>query len=660
MCGIAGFWRPRASRSVEEMTGLVRAMRDTLVHRGPDDSGAWVHAETGIALGFRRLAVLDLSPTGRQPMHSPSGRYTIVFNGEIYNHGELREELCSLDPARRFRGTSDTEVMLAAFECWGIAEALPRLNGMFAFAVWDQAERTLHLARDRFGEKPLYWTRCDDSLVFGSELKALRRYPAFEPTIDRAALASYMRYDCVPAPHSIYRGVYKVPPATLLSFHDRLQPRAVEYWSARMIAEAGAAAPQDLREAEAVERLDGALRRSVRLRMVADVPLGAFLSGGIDSSTIVALMQAQSSQPVRTFSIGTRESQYDEAQHAAAVARHLGTDHTELYVDSGDALRVIPELPSIYDEPFADASQIPTLIVARLARRHVTVALSGDGGDELFGGYNRYAWVERVWRRTRRVPRAVRGAAARALTARSPEQWDGYLGRTPVAARFRNAGYKLHKMAELLVLPGAESMYHRLVSHWPEPREVVAGEGEADTLFNDRSRWAALPDFTRQMMYLDTMTFLPDDILVKVDRATMSTSLEARVPMLDPDVFALAWQIPFAMKLRDRKGKWILRQLLHRYVPVALVERPKSGFGFALDVALRGPLREWAEELLGERRLAEEGFFHPAPIRKKWAEHVAGKRDWQYELWDVLMFQGWLAAQHTVLSNASAPAGVRA
>lgn len=646
VCGITGFWQP-PTMGAGELQALARAMAERLAHRGPDDAAEWVDEQAGVGLGFRRLAIVDLTPEGRQPMRSESGRYVIAFNGEVFNFGALRRELEAA--GHRFRGHSDTEVILAAVEEWGLAPATRRFVGQFAIALWDRAERALHLVRDRLGIKPLYYGWMGDTLLFGSELKALHAHPAFRAAIDRGALALFMRHNYVPAPLSVYQGIKKLPPGTILTLgaRDAVESLPAPYWSAREAAEAGSANPFAGGEAEAMRELDALLRDAIRLRMIADVPLGAFLSGGVDSSTVVALMQAQSDRPVKTFTIGFHEGEYNEAAHAAEVARHLGTEHTELYVTPDQARAVIPQLPTMYDEPFADSSQIPTYLVSALAREHVTVSLSGDGGDELFGGYNRYFWGRAIWRRVGRLPSPVRGLAARTITAISPQGWDRQYAHLrpllPSGLRQRQPGDKLHKLAEVLAVASPEELYQGLVSHWKRPAELVIDGHEPATAITDRSRWARLPDFTQRMMYLDLVSYLPDDILAKVDRASMATSLEARVPLLDHRVVEFAARLPLALKIRDGQGKWLLRQVLYQYVPPGLIERPKMGFGVPIDAWLRGPLREWAEDLLDERRLCREGVFNPGPIRAKWAEHLAGTRNWQYYLWDVLQFQAWHA-----------------
>lgn len=646
MCGITGFWDTSGQISTDKMQWIVRQMSDTLLHRGPDDGGTWVDVEVGIALGHRRLSILDLSPEGHQPMHSASGRYVIVFNGEIYNFVELRQELKSL--GHHFRGHSDTEVMLASFSQWGLNQAVQRFNGMFAFALWDRQEQVLYLGRDRLGEKPLYYGCIDQTFFFGSELKALKAHPRFQAEINRDALALFFRHNCIPAPYSIYQGIYKLPPGTVLTWKEDGNLTPVPYWSAKEVAELGVAQPFVGSESEAVARLEALLQEAVSLRMVADVPLGAFLSGGIDSSTVVALMQAQSSQPVKTFSIGFYEEAYNEAKDAKAVAEYLGCDHTELYVTPEDAIAVIPKLPTLYDEPFSDSSQIPTFLVSQLAKQHVTVSLSGDGGDELFGGYNRYFWGRSIWGKIGWMPQNLRQVAAYALTSLSPQTWNqlftGFGAVLPPVLRQRNPGDKLHKLAEILAVDSPDTMYKGLVSHCKEPESLVLGSLEPSTTLTDRKKWARLPDFTQRMMFLDTVTYLPDDILTKVDRASMGVSLEARVPLLDHRLVEFAWQLPLDMKIRNEQGKWLLRQVLYKYVPQKLIERPKMGFGIPIDDWLRGPLRDWAEALLDEKRLREEGFFDPQPIREQWTEHLSGERNWQYYLWDVLMFQAWLAA----------------
>jgi asparagine synthase (glutamine-hydrolysing) len=653
MCGIVGY----LSRNANSETHTVHAMLSTIVHRGPDDVGVWHDTGQGIWLGHRRLSILDLSPAGHQPMECPLGRYVIAFNGEIYNHRDLRSELKKAGAGETagfmWRGHTDTETLLAGFAIWGIKATIERCTGMFAFAVWDRLERVLTLGRDRIGEKPLYygWQGKGESacFLFGSEVKALKSHPSFVADIDRDALCLFMRHNYIPAPHSIYCGIYKLLPGHLLTVSvDRRVPVIEAYWSLANAAVAGNGSQLQGSPREIVDELENLLKSAVRQQMIADVPLGAFLSGGIDSSTVVALMQVQSDRPVKTFTIGFNEEGYNEAVHAKAVARHLGTDHTELYVTPQQALEVIPKLPSLYCEPFADSSQIPTFLVSQLARQKVTVSLSGDAGDELFSGYNRYVLAQNLWSKLSRAPVGLRSLAASGIRALSPITWNSIIGPlqalAPNSLRLANIGDKLHKGAAVLESRQIDDLYLGLLTHW-NPEEVVIGGREPATFLNGASPRLAGLDDVQRMMALDAMTYLPDDILVKVDRATMGMSLESRVPFLDHRVVEFSWRIPQAMKIRGGVGKWILREVLYRHVPKELIERPKMGFGVPIDVWLRGPLKDWAEALLDEGRLRREGFFSPGPIRAKWAEHLSGKRNWQYLLWDVLMFQAWLETQ---------------
>jgi asparagine synthase (glutamine-hydrolysing) len=639
VCGIAGFWGP--SFQPDEAAATLRRMTDAIRHRGPDDEGQWLDPEAGVALGHRRLSILDLSPEGHQPMVSAGGRFVVVFNGEIYNWQDLRRE--EEAHGTRFRGHSDTEVMLAVFERLGVAEGVRALVGMFAFALWDRQERELHLVRDRMGEKPLYYGRVGDTVLFGSELKALRAHPAWQGDLDRTATTLYLRYGYVPAPRSIYRGIGKVRPGTLVTYRDRRpEPREMTYWSAAEAAVGGAAVPSSAGATALEDHLDELLRRVVARQMIADVPLGAFLSGGIDSSLVVALMQAQSDRPVRTFTIGFHEAQYNEADHARGVASHLGTDHTELYVTPAEAMAVVPRLPEIYDEPFGDCSQVPTHLVAALARSQVTVSLSGDGGDEVFGGYHRYFLTDRWWNRIRRLPPASRVLLGHGLRAMRPDQWDRAilaLGLGHLASR--PTGDRVHKLAGVLGARTLDDLYRGFVSQWPEPATMVVGGEEPETGNGGLHGVFAQGQAFEQMMLRDSLSYLPDDILVKVDRATMAVSLESRAPFLDHEVFAFAWRLPRQLKVGGGRGKLILRRLLTRYVPSTLFERPKMGFGVPIDMWLRGPLRPWVEELLDERRLRDDGVLRPEPIRRAWREHLRGLRNWQYPLWVVLMFQAW-------------------
>ena len=653
MCGFVGFMGGVSSYGHVGDEAMLKRMADTITYRGPNDAGYWCDGDHRVGLGHRRLSIVDLSPAGHQPMQSSSGRYMIAFNGEIYNHPLLRQALEATGKAPSWRGHSDTETLLAGVDAWGIQGTVERAIGMFAFAVWDRQTSTLTLGRDRLGEKPLYYGwqgRGNDAVfLFGSELKALRAHPAFESNINRGALSLQLRHNYIPAPYSIYDGIAKLLPGSLLTVsQQQREPKVWAYWSGAQVAKSGVANAFVGSAEQAVDALEVLLKDAVRQQMMADVPLGAFLSGGVDSSTIVALMQAQSSRPVKTFTIGFNEEGYNEAVHAKAVARHLGTDHTELYVTAEQARAVIPCLPTLYDEPFSDSSQIPTFLVSQLSRQHVTVSLSGDAGDELFCGYNRYQMTANIWRKLAAVPLPLRKLAARGLTSVSPHSWSRLVGAlagfVPRSARFANVGDKLHKGAGVLSSQSADALYLGLVSHWHDPAAVVIGGHEPPTFLTGNVPALEGLDDVQRMMALDMLTYLPDDILTKVDRAAMGVSLETRVPFLDHRVVEFAWSLQQSMKLRDGQTKWALRQVLYRHVPQALIERPKMGFGVPIDIWLRGPLREWAEDLLSETRLQREGFFNPAPIRQKWVEHLSGQRNWQYHLWDVLMFQAWLEA----------------
>ncbi|KVQ74981.1 asparagine synthetase B [Burkholderia ubonensis] len=652
MCGIDGFLNSAAFDEETARATLAR-MTASLAHRGPDAQGTWLDAQAGIALGHRRLAIVDLSVHGRQPMASACGRFVLVFNGEIYNHQALRAELERTGRAPAWRGHSDTEVLLAAIVAWGVEAALRRATGMFAIALWNRESRVLTLARDRIGEKPLYYGRIGDALVFASELKALRSFPGFDGAIDRDALCLYLRQSSVPAPYTIYRGIRKLPPGTFIQFeHARDTPRARAYWTLEHAIEAGRAEPFEGTAQEAVGLLDGILRKAVAQQMEADVPLGAFLSGGVDSSAIVALMQAQSAAPVDTFTIGFHEAGYDEAGYAKAVARHLGTRHTELYVTADHALAVVPKLPSIYDEPFSDASQIPTFLVAELTRRHVKVSLSGDGGDELFGGYTRYFLTPRLWRKLHRVPAAVRARIAAALHALRPDHadqlaavaqsaWSGAEAReTPP-----RIGDRLHKLGHVMTADSRIGLYRLLMSAVHHPERIALAGQEPPTPLDTASAWPADLTFAEQAMAIDTLTYLPTDILTKVDRAAMAVSLETRMPFLDHHVVEFAWRLPAALRLPDGRSKVLLRRLLDAYVPASLIDRPKQGFCAPIDHWLRGSLRDWAQTLLHPARLREEGFFDAAAVERLWRQHQTGRMNWQHQLWTVLMFQAWLEAQ---------------
>lgn len=636
MCGIAGLLDFRRRSGDDDLERDVLAMTNTMIHRGPDAGAVWTDAAAGIGLGHRRLSIVDLSVAGAQPMASADGRLMLVYNGEGYNAAELRTDLEGRGV--RFRGHSDTEVLVEGFSLWGIEETLRRFNGMFAFGVWDRAERRLTLGRDRLGIKPLYWANLNDRLLFGSELKALRACTDWVPEIDRNAVSAFLRHNYVPSPHTIYRDVRKLQPGHLLMVSSDSAVTETVYWDARRVM---ADTPRvSMGEAEAVDRLEELLSDAIHRQMVSDVPLGAFLSGGIDSSVVAALMQAKSGAKVRTFSIGFDESGFDESAHAAAVAAHLGTEHRELRVSPSHALELVPSLAQTYDEPFSDSSQIPTQLLAQLTRGEVTVALSGDGGDELFAGYNRYFWLRRLKRLTGWMPGPMRRGLAAGLKMPPPAMWDNFAELLPSRLRPPQPGDKVHKLAEVLTLDEM-ALYRRLISHWTNPDEVVTGASEPKGVLWGDEFGRDFPDLTERMQAADTLTYLPDDILTKVDRATMAVSLEARVPLLDHRVLEFAWGLPASFKIRNGQGKWILRQVLHRHVPRALVDRPKMGFGVPIGNWLRGPLREWAESLLDPRRLREAGLIDPAPVATLWAEHLSGRRNWQYPLWDVLMLEAW-------------------
>ena len=641
MCGFSGFISN--SLPLDKGKDVLARMGTTLITRGPDEEGIWLSEDGSVGLVHRRLAVIELGPGGRQPMISPSGRYVLVFNGEIYNHDAVRAELAGAGVA--FRSHSDTEVLLAALEHWGAERTLKRCIGMFAFAFWDCEQRKLLVARDRFGEKPLYYGWQGRSFLFGSTVHALRQHPDWQGTLNKDALSLLVRHDYITAPQSIYEGVRKLLPGTWLELvwcDGGWRERTETYWSALAAASQASAMPYVGSFEDAADTLEGLIRQVVKGQMLADVPLGAFLSGGIDSSTVVAMMQLESSRPVRTFTIGFDHPDYDESPAAEAVARHLGTAHTTCALRESDVLDLIPRMPLIYDEPFADASQLPTALVSQVARRDVTVALSGDGGDEIFGGYNRYVLGERLRRYLEGIPPASRGIAASGIRAISPSAWDAVLGLLPASRWSRHGGEKLHKLAAVMSADGERQMYDRMTTFWldgspvPEPRE--RGMGLEDAV------WRSARPFQEKMMLADALTYLPDDILVKVDRAAMGFSLETRAPFLDHRLFEFVWSLPITYRIRGQQGKSLLREVLYRHVPRLLVERPKTGFSLPIGDYLRGPLREWAESLLSAECLSQEGYFDVARVRAVWAQHLSGKANRQYDLWSVLMFQAWLHA----------------
>lgn len=654
MCGITGFYDLKASAGSSEIQRNIEKMTSAIAHRGPDSAGFWLDQDTPLALGHRRLAIVDLSPSGHQPMTSASGRYVIVFNGEVYNFQGLRREL--EDNGLTFRGHSDTEVLLAGIENWGLEITLEKCNGMFAFALWDTKAKILHLIRDRVGKKPLYFGILGKKFVFCSELKALHALTSERPEIDRNSIALFLQHNYVPSPWSIYKGIYKLPPGHMASFplekisgaSDENLFRFIEpFWTARTAALQALEHPLEVSEQAALDLLDDVVTKAVTGRMVADVPLGAFLSGGIDSSLVVSIMARNSDLPPQTFSIGYDEVNFNEAHYAHKIARHLGTNHTEFYLRPDDALSLLDRLPEIYDEPFADSSQIPTLQVSELARKHVTVALSGDGGDELFFGYRRYEEAMNLHRTLCRIPVFTKPLLGQGLRALSEEGWNSVFsvsGLSKISKHF--SGNRMHGLAAILGLQSELDVYGWLMSNWKNPYAVINEAAPRNRFFSAYDIKSLPVDFASGMMLHDFVNYLPEDNLVKVDRASMAHALEVRCPLLDYQVAELAWRMPKSLKYKNGRGKYILRKLLERYLPLELFDRPKQGFSVPVGNWLRGPLKDWGETLLAEQRLRNEGFFNPAPIRKKWQEHQAGTHDWHPHLWNILMFQVWYERWH--------------
>jgi len=648
MCGITGIFRgvPLAIA----LKPAVQQMADAIFYRGPDSSGVWEEPSVGLGLGHRRLSIVDLSPAGHQPMQSNCGRFVVVFNGEIYNHNALRKKLeSSGDALTGWKGHSDTEMLLCAFTVWGVEKTLEMATGMFAIALWDRKEQTLTLARDRFGEKPLFYGLVAGALVFGSELKALQRAPGWQGEIGPNVLENYLRFGCVGGQQSIFKDVFKLPPGclikvSLLDARNGVLPQVVQWWSA-VDAARTALAGRNNSPKIALNNVEQALVASVGQQMAADVPLGAFLSGGVDSSLIVALMQSQSRQKVRTFSVGFDDPRYDESAHAAAVAAHLGTDHTTLRATSQMALELVPKLPELYDEPFADSSQLPTCLISALTRQHVTVALSGDAGDELFGGYNRHVWVPKVWGKLSRMPLPMRQALARMMKLVPPSGYDGVMAMgskvLPSRYQIRTFGEKLYKLADVLACSTDRALYGGLASMNRHPEQLLRPDYRSGNPVEDL--YPSLVGFNQVewMMLMDTLNFMVDDVLVKVDRASMASSLEVRAPFLDPAVFAAAWQLPLDMRVRNGEGKWALRQILYRHVPRELIERPKMGFAIPLDDWLRGPLREWAEDLLSSASLSALPMLDAVAIQKLWHLHLKGRGHYAQQLWAVLQLLVW-------------------
>ena len=660
MCGLTGIFSPNSGDHLNE---VVSKMTSCLIHRGPDDGGIW--GEKNICIGHRRLSIIDLSEAGKQPMTSHCDRYIIAINGEIYNHLELREQLERKEANFQWKGHSDTETLLAAISYWGIDEALRLSQGMFALALWDKFKKKLVLARDRIGEKPLYWGWAGKHFIFGSELKALRAHPDCSNEINKESLIQYFRYSYIPAPYSIYKNIFKLEPGTILSVKEspplippnkpipsgeRYETISINrYWDLKDEIEYGHS-HKIFDEREATLKLENSLRSSVQKQMLSDVPLGAFLSGGVDSSTIVAMMQSQSNKPVNTFTIGFDEKTHDESSHADSVASYLGTEHNMLKVTDSDARDVIPKLPWLYDEPFADSSQIPTYLVCHAARQHVTVALSGDGGDELFGGYNRYIHGPGLYRKISILPEPLKKIFSLATLMLSEQGWN-YCGSIYNKLRAKkegisNLGMKIHKISEQIYHTKSFTDFHRnLLSTWLEPKKLLTEDiNESFSLFNNKLKDLSINDHSNQMMFQDILTYLPDDILCKVDRAAMGVNLETRAPFLDPSLISLSTRIPMNMKIRKGHGKWLLRQVLYKYVPSKIIDRPKIGFSVPIGQWLRGPLREWAQELLSEEKLAESGLFNPKIFHKTWAQHLSGRIDRSSKLWPILMFQAWHAS----------------
>ena len=647
MCGFVGFLDLKKAMSNDNMKSLVARMALRIESRGPDDSGEWVDEAAGIALGHRRLSIIDLSPMGHQPMVSLSGRSVISYNGEVYNFAEIRAELEALGVA--FRGHSDTEVLLEACEHWGTKNAIKKFIGMFAFAIWDRDQRTLTLARDRMGIKPLYWGRVGDVVFFGSQPKAFAPHPMWKSEINRDALSGYMRHNYIPAPLSIFRGIQKLKPGHIVTIRPDGICNDEEYWDLRKIAHDGVRNRLQISDEEAIEQLDTLLGDAVKKRMVADVPLGAFLSGGIDSSAIAALMQKQSNAKIKTFSIGFNEAGYDEAPQAKAVANHLGTDHTELYVEQSHVIDMIPKIPQWYDEPFADSSQLPTYLLSEMTRQDVTIALSGDGGDELFSGYNRYFLGNNIYKYISLIPHSLRKVIAGGISGIKTETWNSLFSAVPEKLRPPHAGDKMHKLSSVLRMDDEGEIYRRLITHWENPDQIVAGGVEPHGVLWDGSVKSDIPEYSERMQFLDAVTYLPDDILTKVDRASMAVSLETRVPIIDHRIVEFSWRLPQNMKVRDGNGKWILRKVLEKYVPKSLTDRPKMGFGIPIEHFLKKELKDWAEDLLDEKRLKDDGYFNPDIIRQRWNEHQSGAGNWHYPLWTVLMFQSWLDNQKNIV-----------
>ena len=647
MCGINGFY----SKSLSNFDDVIVKMNSAISHRGPDTNGAWSDKNLGIVLGHQRLSIIDVSSSGNQPMQSSSGRYILTYNGEIYNYLKIRKELEMNNANIKWKGNSDTEILLESIDFWGIELTLQKIQGMFAFGIWDQKMRRLILARDRIGEKPLYygWQGEGNNRVFlfGSELKALKVHPEFNGQINRDAIALQLRHNCIPAPYTIYKDIYKLLPGNYLELkHTDLKKELLgypkKYWSLTSSLMHGNKNQLKFNEDEIQKDLEENLKISVKKQMISDVPIGAFLSGGVDSSTVVALMQSQSHQPVKTFTVGFNESEYNEAKFAKKIAKHLGTNHTELYVSPKTAMEVIPKISTIYDEPFSDSSQIPTFLVSQLTKQHVKVAISGDGGDELFCGYNRYKMSEKFSSIFRFMPFTLRKTLASTIKSISPHNLDKILKFIPILDQPTNFGDKIYKGADVLNTKNFSDIYYTLCSHWKNPTKIVLNSKEPGTLLTKFKPNINYLNTQQQMMALDFLTYLPDDILVKVDRAAMASSLETRLPFLDHNLIEYVSKIPHSLKFKNGHGKWILKKILNQYVPKSLTQRPKMGFEIPLGSWLRGPLRDWAENLLNEKRLNQENFFNTKLIRDKWLEHLNGKKNWHHHLWDILMFQAWL------------------